>query len=171
MWNPEGLGGAPQHEMGGLGDGSPPGAGENQCIYIDLCIYIYPLRGQRPGTAPCELTGNFQFYGHVKTAGPIMLFSRAGGGRPLDPGIAADRASCAFVFLDFWGVQDSAELKEPRQLVRIRLEIVDLGPDQPPKSDETKPEMPGQTGANLFRSISDRFPGVSNRIQNFKTAR
>ncbi len=55
----------------------------------------------------------------------------------------------------------SAELKGPRQLSRIRLEIVDLGPRTAPKPDEAKPKMPGAVPTNRRKAIPIDFGPVS----------
>ncbi len=41
------------------------------------------------------------------------------------------------------GAQNSAELKRPRKLLRIRPEILDVDPDLGLKLGKTKPKVPG----------------------------
>jgi hypothetical protein len=52
---------------------------------------------------------------------------------------------------------DSADLQGPRHLLRIRPEIVDLGPKSAPKPDETKPKMPRAVPTNRHKPIPFDF--------------
>ncbi len=69
--------------------------------------------------------------------------------------------------------EDSAELKGPRQLLRIRPGIVYCRPKSAPKPDETQPKMPGAVPRNRHTPIPVDFGPVSwcfNTFQNFQTA-
>ncbi len=55
----------------------------------------------------------------------------------------------------------SAELKGPGKTIKIRPEIVDLGPKSAPKPDEAKPKMPGAVPASRHKPMPNDFGPVS----------
>ncbi len=60
----------------------------------------------------------------------------------------------------------SAELKWPGKLVRIRPDVVDLGPKSAPKPDEAKPKMPEAVPTNKHKPIPIDFGPVSERFDH-----
>ena len=53
------------------------------------------------------------------------------------------------------------EKNYPGQFVRIRPQIVDVGPKSAPKPDEAKPKMPGAVPTNRHKPIPTDFGPVS----------
>ncbi len=66
----------------------------------------------------------------------------------------------------YGGEHDSAELKGPGRLLRIRPEIINVGPKSAPKPDETKPKMPGAVPTNRHKPMPIDFGPVSLRFED-----